>query len=162
MWNDKKDFVILIVIFSILVTYSISGVGGWVELKMSFWCFAWQTGYGCCPKAVNQYIISLSCHEQVCLSGPCSWHDKLIILWTLNRQAKISLSVFQIIRYELVTIYSLYYYENIRSWHSASKQAVLKSQIWLKTTFSNSKWLWMKTKWDKSTFLQISGDFWTN
>ena len=28
-------------------------------------------------------IISLSCHEQVCLSGPlkhtCSWHDKLIV-----------------------------------------------------------------------------------
>ena len=39
-----------------------------------------------------QNIISLSCHEQVCpLKHTCSWHDKLIILWILNRQAKISL-----------------------------------------------------------------------
>ena len=41
--------------------------------------------------------LSLSCHEQVCLSGPlkhtCSWHDKLIVLWILNRQAKISLCI---------------------------------------------------------------------
>ena len=37
-------------------------------------------------------IISLSCHEQVnLLKLTCSWHDKLIILWILNRQAKISL-----------------------------------------------------------------------
>ena len=62
------------------------------------------------------YTISLSCHEQVCLSGlrferyfshhrekylskhsplkhTCSWHDKLIVLWILNRQAKISLRI---------------------------------------------------------------------
>ena len=60
--------------------------------------------------------ISLSCHEQVCLSGlcferyfsrwwekylskrsplkhTCSWRDKLIILWILNRQAKIFLRI---------------------------------------------------------------------
>ena len=35
--------------------------------------------------------ISLSCHEH----DTCSWHDKLIVLWILNRQAKISLCIFK-------------------------------------------------------------------
>ena len=36
--------------------------------------------------------ISLSCHEQVwTFKHTCSWHDKLIVLWILNRQAKIFL-----------------------------------------------------------------------
>ena len=69
-------------------------------------------------KILRYNTISLSCHEQVCLSvlrferyfshhrakwwekylskhsplkHTCSWHDKLIVLWILNRQAKISL-----------------------------------------------------------------------
>ena len=72
--------------------------------------------------------ISLSCHEQVCLSGlrferyfshhrarwwekylskrsplkhTCSWHDKLIAFWILNRQAKISLRTWQLSRLSL-------------------------------------------------------------
>ena len=36
------------------------------------------------------YTISLSCHLNI-LKHTCSWHDKLIVLWILNRQAKISL-----------------------------------------------------------------------
>ena len=55
----------------------------------------------------SNYTISLSRHEQVCLirlcfegrsiskhsliKHTCLWHDKLIVLWTLNRQAKIFL-----------------------------------------------------------------------
>ena len=41
-----------------------------------------------CLFSIHNVIISLSCHEQVCLSGPlkhtCSWHDKLIITVSLK------------------------------------------------------------------------------
>ena len=59
----------------------------------------------------------------------------------------------------MVTINSLYYYEDTRSFKSTCYQALPKSYIWLKITFSNSVWPRMKEELDKSTFLQISGVF---
>ena len=63
--------------------------------------------------------------------------------------------VFSIIWYELVIVSYLYYYENSRSFQSSCYQAVLESEIWLKMTFSDSIWLRMERRDDKSTFLQI-------
>ena len=40
------------------------------------------------------YILVLSHHEQVCLiKHTCLWRDKLVMLWTMNRQAKIFLHI---------------------------------------------------------------------
>ena len=65
-------------------------------------------------------------------------------------------TVFYIIWFNFVTVNSLYEYRNTRSWQSTCYQAVLKSQIWLKTTFSNSICAKSMKKLAKSTFLQIS------
>ena len=46
-----------------------------------------------------------------------------------------------------------------RSWHSTCYQAVCKSHITFKLTFSNSNWPWTLKKYDKSTFMEISGVF---
>ena len=46
--------------------------------------------------------------------------------------------VFSLIWFELVTVNSLYYYENTRSWQSTCYQTVPKSMIWLNITFPNS------------------------
>ena len=54
--------------------------------------------------------------------------------------------VVSIIWFELATVSYLYYLQ------STCYQAVLKSQIWLKITFSESIWLRMIIKLDKSTF----------
>ena len=79
---------------------------------------------------------------------------------TLRKCSK-KISFFYIIGFELVTVNSLYYDQNTRSWQSMCQQAVLKSQIRLKTTFSNSIWVRMLEKLVKSIFLQISGVFGT-
>ena len=52
-----------------------------------------------------------------------------------------------------------YYYENTCSWQLTSYQTVLKSQIKLKITFSNSSLLKMLNKLDKSRSLIISAYF---
>ena len=62
---------------------------------------------------------------------------------------------------KLVSENSLYYFGNTRSSQSTCYQANLRSQIWLKITFSNSIWLRVTEKYDKSTFLQIPGHFGT-
>ena len=46
--------------------------------------------------------------------------------------------VFYITWFQLVTVNSLYYWENTQGWHPMCYQAVLKSQIRLKINFSNS------------------------
>ena len=46
--------------------------------------------------------------------------------------------VFYITWFQLVTVNSLYYWENTQGWHPVCYQAVLKSQIRLKINFSNS------------------------
>ena len=63
-----------------------SGYSFILVIVLFFYFFSISTFY--------YYTISLSCHEQVCpLKHTCSWHDKLIVLWILNRQAKISLCI---------------------------------------------------------------------
>ena len=37
------------------------------------------------------------------LKHTCSWHDKLIVLWILNRQAKISLRI----KYSITTVFQM-------------------------------------------------------
>ena len=61
----------------------------------------------------------------------------------------------------MVTVRSLYYYENTRSWQSTCYRAVLKSYISLKISFFNSILHRLMEILDKSTFLQISGVFGT-
>ena len=63
--------------------------------------------------------------------------------------------VFKIIWFQLVLVNSLYYNENTCSWQSTFYQADVKSQIWLKITFSNSIWL----KWRKSRTKILFGRF---
>ena len=62
------------------------------------------------------------------LKHTCLWHDKLIILWILNRQAKISLSIFKF--YLIKTEYKSIYY-HFRSDHESSSSRKLARNKWI-------------------------------
>ena len=66
---------------------------------------------------------------------------------------------FYIIWFELGTVNFLSYYENTGSLHSWCYQAVLKSQIWLKITFSKAILLRMKKVEQKYFFLRFQNFF---
>ena len=77
----------------------------------------------------------------------------------LQKQCHKKSMVFYIIWFELVTVISLCYYKNTRSWQSTCYHAVLKSEIRSNIIFLNSVWPQVKKKLDKSTSFQISGVF---
>ena len=51
-------------------------------------CFPLVYDLNSLKSRINRHTISLSRHEHT-----CSWRDKLMVLWTLNRQAKIFLRI---------------------------------------------------------------------
>ena len=59
-----------------------SGVRGWVKQKSSFWRFAWQISYGCCPLT------------SACGKSYIFWDCERLLFWLASRR-----TVFQIITY---------------------------------------------------------------
>ena len=113
--------------------------------------------------------ISLSCHEQVCLSGlrferyfshhqarwwekylskrsplkhTCSWHDKLIVLWILNRQAKKKdLYVYRILSFKIFNIY-----DSEVTWKFQKHPKMTKTYTWYKSIWAFMFLCWYRKK----------------